>query len=98
MQTIIRKTPPLLKSARLLPQIARSTSQTFKNSLGSYGARSGIEATMNLRTDEKGKAIKEGSQVEIGGNERSVSMCRTHFREGMREKFRPVSVKMFLKM
>ena len=24
---------------------------------------------MNLRTDEKGDAIKEGSQVEIGGNE-----------------------------
>ena len=43
----------------------------------------GSKATMNLRTDEKGKAIKEGSQVEIGGNERYVSMCRKHFREAM---------------
>ncbi|MGJ8698174.1 MAG: thymidine kinase [Verrucomicrobiaceae bacterium] len=44
----------------------------------------GCKATMNLRTDEKGKAIKEGSQVEIGGNERYVAMCRKHFREAMR--------------
>lgn len=44
----------------------------------------GSKATMNLRTDEKGKAIKEGSQVEIGGNERYVAMCRKHFREAMR--------------
>ena len=27
----------------------------------------GSKATMNLRTDEKGNAIKVGSQVEIGG-------------------------------
>ncbi len=44
----------------------------------------GSKATMNLRTDKKGKAIKEGSQVEIGGNERYVAMCRKHFREAMR--------------
>ena len=44
----------------------------------------GSKATMNLRTDEKGNAIKEGSQVEIGGNERYVAMCRKHFREAMR--------------
>ena len=44
----------------------------------------GYKATMNLRTDEKGNAIKEGSQVEIGGNERYVAMCRKHFREAMR--------------
>ena len=37
-----------------------------------------------LRTYEQGKAIKEGSQVEIGGNERYVAMCRKHFREAMR--------------
>lgn len=37
-----------------------------------------------LRKDEKGNAIKEGSQVEIGGNERYVSMCRKHFCEAMR--------------
>ena len=38
---------------------------------------------MNLRTDEKGNAIKEGSQVEIGGNERYVAMCRAHYHEAL---------------
>jgi thymidine kinase len=43
----------------------------------------GRKATMNLRTNANGKAIKEGAQVEIGGNERYVAMCRKHFREAM---------------
>jgi len=43
----------------------------------------GRKATMNLRTDAKGNAIKEGEQVEIGGNERYVAMCRKHFVEAM---------------
>jgi thymidine kinase len=43
----------------------------------------GRKATMNLRTDADGNAIKEGAQVEIGGNERYVAMCRKHFREAM---------------
>lgn len=41
----------------------------------------GRKATMNLRTDEDGKPIKEGEQVEIGGNERYIAMCRKHFVE-----------------
>ncbi len=41
----------------------------------------GRKATMNLRTDAEGKPIKEGEQVEIGGNERYVAMCRKHFTE-----------------
>lgn len=41
----------------------------------------GRKATMNLRTDAEGKPIKEGEQVEIGGNERYVAMCRKHFVE-----------------
>ena len=41
----------------------------------------GTKATMVVRLDETGAAIREGSQVEIGGNERYVSMCRKHFRE-----------------
>ena len=41
----------------------------------------GSKATMVLRLDEQGKAIQEGSQIEIGGNDRYVSMCRRHFRE-----------------
>jgi thymidine kinase len=43
----------------------------------------GKKATMNLRTGPDGKAMKEGAQVEIGGNERYVALCRKHFREAM---------------
>ncbi|TVP81325.1 MAG: thymidine kinase [Puniceicoccaceae bacterium] len=43
----------------------------------------GRKATMNLRTDPQGRAIKEGAQVDIGGNERYVAMCRKHFTEAM---------------
>jgi thymidine kinase len=41
----------------------------------------GKKATMVIRLDETGKAIREGSQVEIGGNDRYISMCRRHFNE-----------------
>ncbi len=41
----------------------------------------GKKATMVVRMDETGKAVREGSQVEIGGNDRYVSMCRKHFKE-----------------
>ncbi len=41
----------------------------------------GKKATMVLRLDDRGRAIREGSQVEIGGNDRYVSMCRRHFNE-----------------
>jgi thymidine kinase len=41
----------------------------------------GAKATMVLRLDAQGAAITEGSQIEIGGNERYVSMCRKHFRQ-----------------
>lgn len=41
----------------------------------------GRKATMNLRVDPHGKAIQEGAQVEIGGNDRYVAMCRRHFKE-----------------
>jgi len=36
---------------------------------------------MVLRLDENGDAVTKGSQVEIGGNDRYVSMCRKHFKE-----------------
>jgi thymidine kinase len=39
----------------------------------------GRKATMNLRVDEAGNAIREGAQKEIGGNERYVALCRRHF-------------------
>ncbi len=43
----------------------------------------GRKATMVLRIDDQGKPIKEGSQVQIGGNERYLSVCRIHFKQGM---------------
>lgn len=42
----------------------------------------GRKATMNLRVDEKGQALREGEQVDIGGNERYVAVCSLHFHEG----------------
>mgnify|MGYP005646099679 FL=1 len=41
----------------------------------------GRKATMNLRIDSNGAPIKEGDQVEIGGNESYVAMCRRCFIE-----------------
>ena len=41
----------------------------------------GTKATMVVRIGEDGKAVTEGSQVEIGGNDRYVSMCRKHFKD-----------------
>jgi len=43
----------------------------------------GAKATMVIRVGEDGKAIREGQQIEIGGNERYVSLCRRHFKESM---------------
>lgn len=41
----------------------------------------GTKATMVIRLDEQGNTVTEGSQVEIGGNDRYISMCRKHFKE-----------------
>ena len=41
----------------------------------------GRKATMVIRLDQDGNAVTQGSQVEIGGNDRYVSMCRKHFKE-----------------
>ncbi len=41
----------------------------------------GTKATMVIRLDGNGKAVTKGSQVEIGGNDRYISMCRKHFKE-----------------
>jgi thymidine kinase len=43
----------------------------------------GRKATMNLRVGPDGRAVKEGAQVEIGGNDRYVAMCRRHFKEAL---------------
>lgn len=43
----------------------------------------GRKATMNLRVDGDGRAIAEGRQTDIGGNERYVALCRRHFTEAL---------------
>jgi thymidine kinase len=45
----------------------------------------GRKATMNLRVGTDGNAVKFGAQVEIGGNDRYVAMCRRHFKEAFRK-------------
>jgi len=45
----------------------------------------GRKATMNLRIDAAGRAVREGEQTEIGGNDRYLAMCRRHFREALEE-------------
>jgi len=39
----------------------------------------GRKATMNLRVDAAGAAVRDGAQTEIGGNDRYVALCRRHF-------------------
>jgi thymidine kinase len=43
----------------------------------------GRKATMVIRQDENGNAITEGAQVQIGGNETYVSLCRKHWRDAV---------------
>jgi thymidine kinase len=43
----------------------------------------GRKATMVLRIGADGQAIKEGNQVQIGGNDRYTSVCRQHFKQGL---------------
>ena len=54
----------------------------------------GSKATMTVRVDEQGLAVSEGPQVEIGGNERYVSVSRAEFKrisrgEGRIEPLQP---------
>ncbi|KAJ03024.1 thymidine kinase [Sulfitobacter mediterraneus] len=45
----------------------------------------GKKATMVVRTDADGTALKDGAQVQIGGNETYVSLCRRHWREAVED-------------
>ncbi|WP_134680772.1 thymidine kinase [Paracoccus ravus] len=45
----------------------------------------GRKATMVMRQDDQGRVLHEGAQVQIGGNETYVSLCRRHWREVMGE-------------
>jgi thymidine kinase len=43
----------------------------------------GRKATMVVRVDEQGRAVSDGPQVEIGGNDRYVSVSRGEFKKIM---------------
>ncbi|MEO0634247.1 MAG: thymidine kinase [Pseudomonadota bacterium] len=43
----------------------------------------GKKATMVIRQDENGATLRDGAQVQIGGNETYVSLCRRHWRQAM---------------
>ncbi|WP_341862238.1 thymidine kinase [Gymnodinialimonas sp. 57CJ19] len=43
----------------------------------------GKKANMVIRVDENGDAVAEGAQIEVGGNDRYISLCRKHFREAI---------------
>jgi thymidine kinase len=45
--------------------------------------RCGRKATMNLRVDAAGRAVGEGRQTEIGGNDRYVALCRRHHADAL---------------
>jgi len=42
----------------------------------------GKKATMNIRMDSQGNALRAGEQFEVGGNERYIAVCRKHYKEG----------------
>ena len=46
----------------------------------------GKKATMVIRVDENGQALTEGAQIEVGGNDRYISLCRKHFREAIGDR------------
>ncbi|WP_444455075.1 thymidine kinase [Rhodobacter capsulatus] len=43
----------------------------------------GKKATMVVRMGPDGRALHDGAQVQIGGNETYVSLCRRHWRDAM---------------
>ncbi|MCC2602821.1 thymidine kinase [Sphingopyxis yananensis] len=45
----------------------------------------GRKATMNMRVDAVGRAVVDGAQTEIGGNDRYIALCRRHFVERRRD-------------
>ncbi|MGV6812142.1 MAG: thymidine kinase [Brevirhabdus sp.] len=43
----------------------------------------GKKATMVVRQDDTGAVLTDGAQVQVGGNETYVSLCRRHWREAV---------------
>lgn len=46
----------------------------------------GKKAHMVVRMDENGKALREGPQILVGGNDTYVSLCRKHWREAVGDR------------
>jgi thymidine kinase len=46
----------------------------------------GKKATMVVRMGADGRALTDGAQIQIGGNETYVSLCRRHWREATGDK------------
>ncbi|MFD0966710.1 thymidine kinase [Seminibacterium arietis] len=46
----------------------------------------GRKANFVLRLNEKGEVMKDGEQIQIGGNDRYVSVCRRHYKEKLQSK------------
>ena len=46
----------------------------------------GKKATMVIRQDAQGNVVREGAQVQIGGNETYVSLCRRHWRAAVADR------------
>ena len=38
---------------------------------------------MVVRLDSSGNVLKEGAQIEIGGNDKYISLCRKHWKLNM---------------
>lgn len=45
----------------------------------------GRKATMNLRVDAEGRAVQDGAQTQIGGNDSYIALCRRHFMARLRD-------------
>ena len=45
----------------------------------------GRKATMVVRKDADGRVVRAGDQVQVGGNDRYVSLCRRHWRAAMED-------------
>lgn len=43
----------------------------------------GRKATMVVRLDTDGQPLRQGAQIQVGGNESYVSLCRRHWRAAM---------------
>ena len=48
---------------------------------GEFTSYDGAGAPRIVRLDASGAPVKTGAQIEIGGNERYVSVCRRHYKE-----------------